>query len=35
VLACAAFAAAALGFWLGYVTLARRIRQKFGGLRVY
>jgi uncharacterized protein YgiM (DUF1202 family) len=33
--ACAALAAAALGFWLGYVTLARRIRQKFGGLRVY
>jgi uncharacterized protein YgiM (DUF1202 family) len=32
---CAALAAAALGFWLGYVTLARRIRQKFGGLRVY
>jgi SH3 domain protein len=35
VLACAALAAAALGFWLGYGTLARRIRQKFGGLRVY
>jgi hypothetical protein len=35
VLACAALAAAALGFWLGYITLARRIRQKFGGLRVY
>ena len=35
VVACAALAAAALGFWLGYVTLARRIRQKFGGLRVY
>jgi SH3 domain protein len=32
---CAVLAAAALGFWLGYVTLARRIRQKFGGLRVY
>ena len=31
----AVLAAAALGFWLGYVTLARRIRQKFGGLRVY
>lgn len=30
-----AAAAGALGFWLGYVTLARRIRQKFGGLRVY
>jgi uncharacterized protein YgiM (DUF1202 family) len=35
VLVCAALAAASLGFWLGYVTLARRIRQKFGGLRVY
>jgi hypothetical protein len=23
------------GFWLGYATLARRIRQKFGGLKVY
>jgi len=32
---CAALAAAALGFWLGYVTLARRVRRKFGGLRVY
>jgi uncharacterized protein YgiM (DUF1202 family) len=32
---CAVLAATALGFWLGYVTLARRIRQKFGGLRVY
>jgi len=32
---CAVLAAAALGFWLGYVTLARRVRQKFGGLRVY
>ncbi|MGO9425936.1 MAG: TIGR04211 family SH3 domain-containing protein [Steroidobacteraceae bacterium] len=27
--------AAACGFWLGYATLARRIRRKFGGLRVY
>lgn len=25
----------ALGFWLGYATLARRIRAKFGGLKVY
>jgi SH3 domain protein len=33
--ACATLAAAILGFWLGYVTLARRVRQKFGGLRVY
>jgi uncharacterized protein YgiM (DUF1202 family) len=24
-----------LGFWLGYATLARRIRQKFGGIKVY
>jgi hypothetical protein len=23
------------GFWLGYATLARRIKQKFGGLKVY
>lgn len=27
--------AAACGFWLGYATLARRVKQKFGGLRVY
>jgi hypothetical protein len=33
--ACALLAVAALGFWLGYVTLARRIRRKFGGLKVY
>ena len=26
---------ATLGFWLGYATLARRIRRKFGGLKVY
>jgi hypothetical protein len=25
----------ACGFWLGYAALARRIRKKFGGLRVY
>jgi SH3 domain protein len=24
-----------LGFWLGYATLARRIKHKFGGLKVY
>ncbi|MGO9931419.1 MAG: TIGR04211 family SH3 domain-containing protein [Steroidobacteraceae bacterium] len=24
-----------VGFWLGYATLARRIRRKFGGLKVY
>ncbi|HEY0799950.1 MAG TPA: TIGR04211 family SH3 domain-containing protein [Steroidobacteraceae bacterium] len=23
------------GFWLGYATLARRVRQKFGGIKVY
>ena len=33
--ACAVVAAGGLGFWLGYVTLARRIRRKFGGLKVY
>jgi hypothetical protein len=27
--------AVAGGFWLGYAVLARRIRQKFGGLKVY
>jgi uncharacterized protein YgiM (DUF1202 family) len=27
--------AGALGFWGGYATLARRVRRKFGGLRVY
>jgi SH3 domain protein len=25
----------AVGFWLGYATLARRVRRKFGGIRVY
>jgi type II secretory pathway component PulM len=24
-----------VGFWLGYATLARRVRHKFGGLKVY
>ena len=33
--ACIVAAAGGLGFWLGYVTLARRIRRKFGGLKVY
>ncbi len=33
--AMAMLAVAALGFWLGYATLARRIRRKFGGLKVY
>jgi len=28
-------AALACGFWLGYLTLARRVRRKFGGIKVY
>lgn len=28
-------AAGALGFWAGYAALARRIKRKFGGLKVY
>jgi hypothetical protein len=28
-------AALACGFWLGYSTLARRVRNKFGGIKVY
>jgi hypothetical protein len=31
----AVLAALAGGFWLGYATLARRIRHKFGGIKVY
>jgi hypothetical protein len=31
----AAAIALGCGFWLGYATLARRIRRKFGGLKVY
>jgi hypothetical protein len=27
--------ALACGFWLGYAVLARRIREKFGGIKVY
>jgi hypothetical protein len=27
--------AATGGFWLGYVTLARRVKRKFGGIRIY
>jgi uncharacterized protein YgiM (DUF1202 family) len=27
--------AVALGFWLGYATLARRVKHKFGGIKVY
>jgi hypothetical protein len=30
-----ALIAAACGFWLGYATLARRVKQKFGGIKVY
>jgi hypothetical protein len=33
--ACLVVAVGGLGFWAGYVTLARRIRRKFGGLKVY
>jgi SH3-like domain-containing protein len=29
------FAALACGFWLGYAVLAHRIREKFGGIKVY
>jgi Bacterial SH3 domain len=25
----------ACGFWLGYATLARRVRHKFGGIKIY
>lgn len=25
----------ACGFWIGYATLARRVRRKFGGIKVY
>jgi len=27
--------ALAVGFWLGYATLARRVKHKFGGIKVY
>jgi hypothetical protein len=33
--ALAVLLALAAGFWLGYATLARRIKHKFGGLKVY
>jgi uncharacterized protein YgiM (DUF1202 family) len=33
--AVAMLAALACGFWLGYATLARRVRNKFGGIKVY
>jgi uncharacterized protein YgiM (DUF1202 family) len=32
---CGVLLAALLGFWLGYATLARRVRSKFGGIKVY
>lgn len=35
VAAVAVVLALGLGFWLGYASLARRIRRKFGGLKVY
>jgi SH3 domain protein len=28
-------AAISLGFWLGYATLAKRVKDKFGGIKVY
>jgi hypothetical protein len=35
-MAAAAILASLLGgFWLGYLTLARRVRRKFGGIKVY
>lgn len=33
--ALALLAAAAIGFWLGYSALARRVKEKFGGVKVY
>jgi uncharacterized protein YgiM (DUF1202 family) len=33
--AAAAVPALLVGFWIGYATLARRVRQKFGGIKVY
>lgn len=33
--AVAMLAALAVGFWLGYTVLARRVRRKFGGIKVY
>ena len=32
---CGALIAGLSGFWLGYITLARRIKRKFGGIRIY
>lgn len=33
--ACGILATLVGGFWLGYATLARRVRSRFGGLKVY
>ena len=35
IVAAAVALGSAAGFWLGYATLARRVRRKFGGLKVY
>jgi hypothetical protein len=32
---CGMLVAGVGGFWLGYATLARRVRSRFGGLKVY
>jgi hypothetical protein len=34
-IAAGAFIGLLCGFWLGYATLARRIKHKFGGIKVY
>jgi uncharacterized protein YgiM (DUF1202 family) len=34
-IAAGAFMGLLCGFWLGYATLARRIKHKFGGIKVY
>ena len=35
IIAASAAAGLAVGFWLGYAALARRVRHKFGGIKVY
>jgi uncharacterized protein YgiM (DUF1202 family) len=35
ILALAMLAAFSVGFWLGHATLARRVKHKFGGIKVY
>lgn len=35
ILGLAVLGALACGFWLGYASLARRVRHKFGGIKVY